>query len=427
MTIDNQKYTYYAFISYKREDEKWAKWLQKKLESYSFPISLRKEHMDLPTKIRPVFRDQSELSGGYLKDEIEKGLAESKYLIVICSPHAAKSPWVSKEVQYFIDYNREKFIIPFIIAGSPNATNTEDECFPEELHHLSCKREILGININEMGRDAAVIKVIAHMFNLRFDILWQRHERARKERQRIKLSLLMFITFGGLAIGAYFIHQNNIISHQNQILLKSQSRIIAAKALQLAEDGDYINALALMTEVYPHDIGTPERPLTQEAYDALRILNESHFDKIFYGHLKMVNSAQFNPNGDKIVTASDDNTARIWNVNTGECVKILKGHYGGVRSAQFNSDGTRIITASLDRTIRIWDSKTGECLSVRKCNEGVLRAEFMPDEDWIIYVLYNEESFIAWNPDPQRLINMTLNKLNGYKLSDEDRKLHYLD
>ena len=51
----------------------------------------------------------------------------------------------------------------------------------------------------------------------------------------------------------------------------------------------------------------------------------------------------------------------------------------------------------------------------------------MPDEDWIIYVLYNEESFIAWNPDPQRLINMTLNKLNGYKLSDEDRKLHYLD
>ncbi|MDD7760180.1 MAG: toll/interleukin-1 receptor domain-containing protein, partial [Bacteroidales bacterium] len=72
--MDNQIFTYYAFISYKREDEKWAKWLQKKLESYGFPVALRKDNPSLPQKIRPIFRDQSDLSGGNLKEEIEKGL-----------------------------------------------------------------------------------------------------------------------------------------------------------------------------------------------------------------------------------------------------------------------------------------------------------------------------------------------------------------
>lgn len=66
------EYTYYAFISYKREDEKCAKWFQKKLESYGFPVALRKDNPGLPSKIRPVFRDQSELLTGNLKEEIEK-------------------------------------------------------------------------------------------------------------------------------------------------------------------------------------------------------------------------------------------------------------------------------------------------------------------------------------------------------------------
>ncbi len=195
MTIDNQEFEYFAFISYKREDEKWAKWLQKKLESYSLPTTIRKENPELPNKIRPVFRDQSELSGGNLKVEIEKGLNGSKYLIVICSPRSAKSPWVSKEVQHFIDQEREEYIIPFIIGGTPNAANPEDECFPEGLRQLKGEKEILGININEMGRDAAVIKVIARMFDLRFDALWQRYEKEKRKR-RIMLILCGIILVG---------------------------------------------------------------------------------------------------------------------------------------------------------------------------------------------------------------------------------------
>ena len=212
--MDNQIFTYYAFISYKREDEKWAKWLQKKLESYGFPVALRKDTPSLPQKIRPIFRDQSDLSGGNLKEEIEKGLAESKYLIVICSPRSAKSPWVSKEVRYFIDCGRENYIIPFIIGGSPNASNPEDECFPEGLRLLSGEREILGININEMGRDAAAIKVIARMFNLRFDTLWQRHERDKRRKRFAVIASIVLFALISLGVGIYMTFLNTQITNE---------------------------------------------------------------------------------------------------------------------------------------------------------------------------------------------------------------------
>lgn len=283
MKNENGKYKYYAFISYKREDERWAKWLQKKLEAYGFPIALRKENPSLPSKIRPVFRDQSELSGGKLKEAIENGLKDSKYLIVICSPRAAKSPWVSKEVQYFIDHGREEYIIPFIIGGSPNASDPENECFPEGLRSLSGENEILGINISEMGRDAAVIKVIARMFDLRFDTLWQRHERSkRRVRIIILLSVLLF-TFASLGIGAYMMYLNKQISSErdktleaNWRMMEDRARIISSIAKQEIEKGNVYESIIALLNILPENT---EKPYVPEIEEALRLA----YDKLNSG------------------------------------------------------------------------------------------------------------------------------------------------
>ena len=161
---------YYAFISYKREDEKWAKWLQNKLEHYKFPTNLN-GRTDLPKNIRPTFRDVTDLNPGLLADEINNALCNSEWLIVICSPRSAKSPWVCKEAQTFIDLGRADHIIPFVIEGNPFSEDISTECYPEALLNLTGSKELLAANINEMGRDAAAIKVVARMFNLRFDAL----------------------------------------------------------------------------------------------------------------------------------------------------------------------------------------------------------------------------------------------------------------
>lgn len=259
MTRQNNVYEYFAFVSYKREDEKWAKWLQKKLESYSLPTALRKQNPTLPNKIRPVFRDQSELSGGNLKAEIEKGLKNSKFLIVICSPRSAKSPWVSKEVQFFIDNGRSEFIIPFIIGGTPNATDPDDECFPEGLRQLKGEKELLGININEMGRDAAAIKVIARMFDIRFDVLWQRHKRSRHLRNLILAIILILIVMTIVIFAAVLFNKNNVIESQNNHLqtLVNELQEENITFSQMSSDRklyEYVGTLRGRNEGWPLDI-----------------------------------------------------------------------------------------------------------------------------------------------------------------------------
>ena len=73
------------------------------------------------------------------------------------------------------------------------------------------------------------------------------------------------------------------------------------------------------------------------------------------GHTDLVNHAAFSPDGTRIVTASEDNTARIWDAITGQAIETLTGHTGLVRHAAFSPDGTRIVTASQDNTARIWE------------------------------------------------------------------------
>lgn len=73
------------------------------------------------------------------------------------------------------------------------------------------------------------------------------------------------------------------------------------------------------------------------------------------GHDGTVTSAAFSPDGSRIVTASGDYTARIWDAGSGKEVAALRGHNGAVESAAFSADGSRIVTASGDNTARIWD------------------------------------------------------------------------
>ena len=68
------------------------------------------------------------------------------------------------------------------------------------------------------------------------------------------------------------------------------------------------------------------------------------------GHSGAVTSAVFSPDGMHIVSASDDNTAHIWNTITGACEVVLKGHSGQVISTAFSPDGMRIVSVSYDKT-----------------------------------------------------------------------------
>ena len=180
----------FAFISYNHKDVKWAKWLQKNLENYKLPTEIHNEFED-SRFIRPVFRDQTDLNTGVLGNVLRDNLEASKYLIVLCSPNSAKSEWVSKEVQSFIEWGRLDCIIPLIVDGQPNCYNPDLECFPRYLKEYTQSHpeaELLGVSVAEVGKDKAFVRVVSKMLDVSFDTLWQRHERER--RQRIALNIL---------------------------------------------------------------------------------------------------------------------------------------------------------------------------------------------------------------------------------------------
>ncbi|MGO9175767.1 MAG: toll/interleukin-1 receptor domain-containing protein [Desulfobaccales bacterium] len=137
------EYKYWAFISYSHQDEPWAAWLHKGLETYGVPprlVGREERDFPVPKKIFPVFRDREELpTSADLSQQINLALRQSRYLIVICSPQAATSIWVNEEIKYFKALGRENQILAVIVDGEPNASDKPDsslpECFPPALRY----------------------------------------------------------------------------------------------------------------------------------------------------------------------------------------------------------------------------------------------------------------------------------------------------
>ncbi len=200
--MNDQRYAYYAFISYSHKDQKWADWLHRKLENYRLPNAVRREAEGrLPKHIRPVFRDKTDIGVGSLSQSLRKELEDSRFLIVICSPNSANSEWVSREIDHFRQMGRGERIIPFIVEGHPHAGEPSRECYPSALRESG--DELLGVSVPELKQEPALVKVVAAILGLKFDQLWQRHK--RRERQRTlclaaALCTLCFMTLGGLAL-----------------------------------------------------------------------------------------------------------------------------------------------------------------------------------------------------------------------------------
>jgi WD40 repeat protein len=97
-------------------------------------------------------------------------------------------------------------------------------------------------------------------------------------------------------------------------------------------------------------------------------------------HQDSVNTAAFSPDGQRMLTASDDHTARVWDAETGKEVGAAFQHQGPVNSAAFSPDGRRVVTASSDHTARVWDAETGKAVSSPLQHQGpVSSAVFSPD------------------------------------------------
>src|SRR3990167_6207515 len=147
-----------------------------------------------------------------------------------------------------------------------------------------------------------------------------------------------------------------------------------------------------------------------------------------HGHKNRVWSACFSPDGQRIVTASTDETAKVWDAHTGALVRTLGGprdhqrHEGCVFSAQFSPDGQRIVTASIDYTAKVWDAQTGALLRTlggpqaqdpQRHKGWVFLAQFSPDGQLIVTASADNTAKV-WNAQTGGLVH-TLDGHQGHQ------------
>lgn len=188
--------TFVAFISYSHKDAAWATWVQREIERYRLPAAFAKEKA-LPKRLGKVFRDREELSTGQnLGDHLTAALEQSQNLIVICSPNAVQSQWVSQEIEYFKNLGRGNRIFALLIEGgaeslpAPLLTDVDGNA----LEPLAADPRK-----DADGKRLAKLKLIAGMLETNLDQLAQR-ERAR--RQQLLFSYAGLANVFLIAVGA---------------------------------------------------------------------------------------------------------------------------------------------------------------------------------------------------------------------------------
>jgi WD40 repeat protein len=109
-----------------------------------------------------------------------------------------------------------------------------------------------------------------------------------------------------------------------------------------------------------------------------------------------VTGCAISPTGDSIVSASWDQTLKVWDAHTGEERRTLRGHTDGVSGCAISPSGDSIVSVSDDRTLKVWDTRTGACLSTLYVNGQLHACAFHPDGEHIVAVGAGGVYFLRW-------------------------------
>ncbi|HZH13345.1 MAG TPA: TIR domain-containing protein [Archangium sp.] len=79
------------------------------------------------------------------------------------------------------------------------------------------------------------------------------------------------------------------------------------------------------------------------------------------GHASFVTECAWSPDGLRLLSGSWDNSLRVWDAASGECLLTLSGHASLVTACAWSPDGLRLLSGSSDKSLRVWDAASGQC------------------------------------------------------------------
>lgn len=246
---------YWAFISYAHDDERWAAWLQRALETYRLPRRLGNANQDMgeiPRRLVPIFRDREDFaSASDLTEQIEAALDSSRTLIVICSPSAARSRWVNQEIKRFRELNGNQQIHCLIVDGDPASSDPEKNCFPPALM-AGGAQEPLAADARKFadGKRLAKLKIIAGILGVKLDDLRHRDQQRRIRWMAGGLGMAFAIAVAMTVMAILAIEarkeaeqaQAETLANYEFLLGDLQSKLVEVGRLDILEDvGSFIS------------------------------------------------------------------------------------------------------------------------------------------------------------------------------------------
>jgi len=214
-------------------------------------------------------------------------------------------------------------------------------------------------------------------------------KKAAATRKRIAqvalVGLIVSMAVSAVAVWQYFeaesakenaITQQNIATQARHLADLAKNDALTQRDRALVFQTLYLSSLAKQKRIVEADNGSAilfaleglpdgsawiKVPYIPEAVLQLESAWRTLRERLVMDHGGLVRRAAISPDGKRILTASDDGSARLWDAATGKPIgEPLIGHNGSVLSVAFSPDGRRFVTASADKTAQLWDTKTGK-------------------------------------------------------------------
>ena len=211
----------------------------------------------------------------------------------------------------------------------------------------------------------------------------QQGRRRFQRRMFAVLTGLLVLVVSGTGAGLWAV----FTSWQSQMIDRSQ--FVAEVVDKKVDDGSYVDGMLMGLDALPDKKSVsirarmmPLEELAVQALDGAWRKWSSHWAERtnLAGHTGSVSAVAFSPDGKRVLTGSDDNTARLWDAATGNPVATLAGHKARVSAVAFSPDGKRVLTGSSDNTARLWDAATGNAVATLAGHTGSVSAvAFSPD------------------------------------------------
>jgi tetratricopeptide (TPR) repeat protein len=194
-SVSGGRARYRAFISYSHKDSGFGRKLHRRLEAYALPrrlVGRLTAQGPAPARLAPIFRDREEFSAAHdLTEQVRNALAESGALVVVCSPAAAASPWVAREIELFRSLHPDRPVLAALIEGEPT------QAFPETLRlgPDGAAIEPLAADFRPAadGARQGLLKLVAGILGIGLDELVQRD--AQRNLRRVTA-----VTVGALTV-----------------------------------------------------------------------------------------------------------------------------------------------------------------------------------------------------------------------------------